>query len=215
MFLLTEDPVFPPVEWADEEGLLAIGGDLSSDRLLAAYRLGIFPWYNEGEPILWWNPDPRFVLFPGNLKISKSMQRILRNGPFTFTVDKDFSAVLQHCQKTPRKGQEGTWITPAIQKAYRRLHDLGHAHSAEAWMDGQLVGGIYGVRLGKVFFGESMFSTISNASKFAFIKYVELLQQENVQLIDCQVHTTHLESLGADMIPRTAFMALLNRNTGA
>lgn len=212
MFILDENISFPPVHLADEDGLLAFGGDLSIERLLLAYRSGIFPWYNEDEPIIWWCPDPRFVLFPDDLKVSKSMQTVLRNGKFRFTINRAFGQVIQNCKTIPREGQDGTWITPAVQKAYTELHTLGFAHSAEAWMDGELVGGLYGIRMGNVFFGESMFSKVSNASKFAFIKYVQQLQRENVALIDCQVHTEHLESLGAGMIERRLFIEILKKH---
>ncbi|MBC7886672.1 MAG: leucyl/phenylalanyl-tRNA--protein transferase [Ferruginibacter sp.] len=212
MFILNTEIKFPPVELANEEGILAIGGDLGAERLLMAYRSGIFPWYSEGEPILWWSPDPRFVLLPNRLKVSKSMQTVLNNGKFRFTINRAFSQVIQNCKTVYRKEQEGTWISPAIQNAYTQLHELGHAHSAEAWLNGELVGGLYGIRIGKVFFGESMFSKISNASKFAFIKYVRQLQKEGVVMIDCQVFTHHLESLGAAMITRKKFMTLLAEN---
>ena len=213
MFLLTNDLIFPPTNLADEDGLLCIGGDLSTERLLLAYRSGIFPWYNEYEPICWWSPDPRFVLFPGELKISKSMRTILKQDDFQFTVNKDFSSVIQNCKTISRKDQPGTWISPAVQEAYTRLHELGHAHSAETWMNGELVGGLYGIRMGNIFFGESMFSTVSNASKFALINYVQQLQEENVQLIDCQVYTQHLESMGARMVSRSTFAALLAQHS--
>lgn len=209
MIILGKSSGFPPVETAGEEGIVAIGGDLSTERLLAAYKNGIFPWYNEGEPIIWWCPDPRFVLFPAHLKISKSMQAVLRNGTFRFTINKAFEAVIQNCKTISRKEQDGTWITAPVQKAYTALHQLGYAHSAEAWVNGELAGGLYGVRLGNVFFGESMFSNKSNASKFAFINYVQQLQKEGVVLIDCQVYTEHLESLGAVMIERKDFIELL------
>lgn len=212
MFILDDRIVFPPVDLADEDGLLAFGGDLSIERLLLAYRSGIFPWYNEDEPIIWWCPDPRFVLFPEKLKVSKSMQSVLRNGNFRFTINRVFTQVIQNCKTISRKDQDGTWITPAVQQAYTRLHDLGYAHSAEAWMDGELVGGLYGIRMGNVFFGESMFSKKSNASKFAFTNYVKQLQKESVALIDCQVYTEHLESLGAEMIERKKFITLLDKH---
>ena len=212
MILLTDDIIFPPVEMADAEGLLAVGGNLSSERLLLAYRSGIFPWYNEGEPILWWSPDPRMVLSPAELKVSKSMQTVLNNGKFRFTINRSFTQVMQHCKSTFRKQQEGTWISPAMQDAYTKLHQLGHAYSAEAWLNGELVGGLYGIRVGKVFCGESMFSNVSNASKFAFIKYVQQLQKEGVVLIDCQVYTPHLASLGARLVEREKFIALLHEN---
>ena len=210
MHILTEKIFFPPVETADEEGIVAIGGDLSPERLLLAYRSGILPWYNEDEPIIWWNPDPRFVLFPEKLKISKSMQTVLQNGKFRFTINRAFTLVMQNCKTITRKDQEGTWIHPATVEAYTKLHELGYAHSAEAWLNGELVGGLYGVRLGNIFFGESMFSKESNASKFAFIKYVQYLKKENVKLIDCQIYTAHLESLGAKMITRKDFIALIH-----
>ena len=214
MFLLNDDLVFPPIELADEDGLLAVGGDLSPERILLAYRMGIFPWYNEGEPICWWSPNPRFVLFPAALKVSKSMQGILQKDKFRFTVNNNFAGVIQNCKTINRKGQEGTWISPAIQKAYAQLHGSGHAHSAETWMGDELVGGLYGIRLGNIFFGESMFSKEKNASKYAFINYVWQLQKEDVQLIDCQVYTQHLESLGAGMIERERFAKLISGNIG-
>lgn len=212
MVVLNDKLVFPPVEMATPEGIIAIGGDLGTERLLLAYRSGIFPWYNQDEPIVWWSPDPRFVLFPDKLRVTKSMQSVLNNGSFRFTINRAFSKVLQNCKTITRQGQEGTWITPAIEQAYTKLHELGYAHSAEAWMNGELAGGLYGIRLGNVFFGESMFSKVSNASKFAFINYVHQLQKEKVTLIDCQVYTAHLESLGAKMIERNRFMALLAEN---
>ncbi len=205
MFILSQKLEFPPVETADEEGLLAIGGDLSAERLLLAYKSGIFPWYNEDEPICWWCPDPRFVLFPKELKVSKSMQTVLNNGTFRFTVNKAFDKVIANCKSITRKGQDGTWIHPEVIAAYTKLHQLGFATSAEAWKDGELAGGLYGVLLGKVFFGESMFSKQSNASKFAFINFVRHLQKQGIVLIDCQIYTSHLESLGAKMIDRKLF----------
>jgi leucyl/phenylalanyl-tRNA---protein transferase len=205
LFALDKELIFPPVHLAEPDGLLAVGGDLSTERLLLAYRNGIFPWY-EGDYILWWCPDPRFVLVPGQLKISKSMQQLLRKNAFTFTVNKAFAEVISNCKTISRRGQDGTWITDEIKEAYIRLHQLGYAHSAEVWLNDELVGGLYGVRLGKVFFGESMFSKASNASKYAFISYVEMLKKEDVRLIDCQVYTEHLESLGAKMLSRSAFI---------
>jgi leucyl/phenylalanyl-tRNA---protein transferase len=210
LFALDDRLFFPPVHLAEPDGLLAFGGDLSTERLLLAYRSGIFPWY-EGEDILWWSPDPRFVLFPRALQISKSMKQVLKKNTFVFTVNQAFPSVIHRCKDVRRKGQHGTWITPEVEAAYTRLHTAGIAHSAEAWLNGELVGGLYGVRLGKVFFGESMFSQVSNASKFAFISYVALLRLEDVQLIDCQVYTEHLESLGAGMIDRQAFITALNQ----
>jgi leucyl/phenylalanyl-tRNA--protein transferase len=205
LFALDQELIFPPVSLAEPDGLLAVGGDLSTQRLLLAYRSGIFPWY-EGKHILWWSPDPRFVLFPEELKVSKSMRQLIRRGSFVFTVNKAFDQVIASCKTIARRGQAGTWITDEVKTAYGRLHGDGYAHSAEAWLDGELVGGLYGVRLGRAFFGESMFSKHSNASKYAFICYVEQLRQEGVELIDCQVYTEHLESLGAHMIPRDEFI---------
>lgn len=194
---------------AEPDGLLAAGGDLSTERLLLAYRQGIFPWY-EGRHILWWCPDPRFVLFPGELKESKSMRQLLKRETFDFRTDTAFPEVISNCKTISRKGQESTWITDEVRTAYTRLHGAGYAHSAETWQERQLVGGLYGVRMGKVFFGESMFSKTSNASKYAFIRYVHQLRDEGVELIDCQVYTEHLESLGARMIPRDKFISLLD-----
>lgn len=210
LFILNPELIFPPVELAEPDGLLAVGGDLSTERLLLAYRQGIFPWY-EGQHILWWCPDPRFVLFPAELRESKSMKQLLKRDVFEFRINTDFTGVITNCKTVARRGQESTWITDEVRAAYTRLHHAGYAHSAEAWQDGKLVGGLYGIRLGKVFFGESMFSTVSNASKYAFISYVHRLREEGIELIDCQVYTEHLESLGAKMIPRNDFTALLKQ----
>ena len=208
VFALEKQLYFPPVDFSEPDGLLAMGGDLSKERLLLAYRQGIFPWY-EGEYILWWSPDPRFVLFPEELKVSKSMQGLLKKNAFDFTLNKSFREVIHNCKKTVRPGQSGTWITDEVELAYIHLHELGYAISAEVWKNNELRGGVYGLRLGKVFFGESMFSKTSNASKYAFIKLLETLKQQGVELIDCQVYTEHLESLGARMIPRKEFIAKL------
>src|SRR5690349_2321691 len=210
LFILDDNLSFPAPSVAEPDGLLAIGGDLSTERLLLAYRNGIFPWY-EGEHILWWCPDPRFILVPSELKVSKSMAQLLRRQTFEFTINKAFSEVISNCKAISRRGQDGTWITEEIREAYTRLHHQGYAHSAEVWQDGQLVGGLYGVRMGKMFFGESMFSKVSNASKYAFISYVRQLVSEDVQLIDCQVYTEHLESLGARMMSRQHFLQQLKR----
>jgi leucyl/phenylalanyl-tRNA--protein transferase len=199
---------FPPVSEAMEDGLLAMGGDVSVERLLLAYQQGIFPWY-DGDIPLWWSPDPRFVLFPAELKVSKSMKALVKKNTFRFSTNTAFAQVIRSCKEWQRKGQDGTWITDALEKSLNELHLLGFAHSAEAWHDGNLVGGLYGIRMGNVFFGESMFSKESNASKYAFINYVQLLEKEGVELIDCQVHTEHLESLGARMIPRENFITFL------
>ena len=210
LHILNEKIWFPPVEEALEDGLLAMGGDLTTERLLLAYKKGIFPWY-DGELPLWWCPNPRFVLLPDELVVSKSMKTLLRRDTFEFTINKDFTSVITSCKTKERKGQDGTWIKEEVVEAYTNLHKLGYAHSAETWSNGELVGGLYGVRLGKIFFGESMFSNKSNASKYAFIKYVEQLKREGVVLIDCQVYTEHLESLGAKMIMRQQFTHLLEQ----
>lgn len=211
MYLLSEDIVFPPVEEADEDGFLAIGGDLSTERLLEAYRNGIFPWYNEDEPICWWSPDPRCVLFPQKLHVSKSMNQLIRKEQFRFSMDTCFTEVMENCRSIARKGEQGSWIQDELIAAYTKLHELGYAHSGETWYDGKLVGGMYGVQLGKIFFGESMFSFMSNASKFAFTGFVRELVKQDVQLIDCQMKTDHLLSLGAEMIPRSEFIAILRK----
>jgi len=210
--VLTDKLWFPPVEQSAEDGLLAIGGDLSTERLLLAYRSGIFPWYNDDEPPLWWSPDPRFVLFPEELYVSKSMQQLLNRRSFKITLNKAFTEVIRNCGRQKRKGQNGTWITAEIEEAYTQLHQLGYAVSVEAWKDNELVGGLYGIRMGKLFFGESMFAKVSNASKYAFIAFVQHLQKEGVVLIDCQVYTEHLESLGARMIDRNKFIELVKEN---
>ena len=208
MHILDSKLWFPPIQEAQADGLIAIGGDLSMQRILLAYRQGIFPWF-EGDLPLWWCPDPRFVIFPEELNISKSMRQLIRKNSFRFSVNTCFSEVIHQCQQQPRAGQDGTWITRDVELAYTQLHEAGYAHSAEAWVNNELVGGLYGIRIGNVFFGESMFSKVSNASKLAFILYVEQLIREGVQLIDCQVYTSHLESLGARMIPRTEFIQCL------
>lgn len=210
LFILNQELIFPPVRLAEPDGLLAAGGDLSIERLLLAYRHGIFPWY-EGRHILWWCPDPRFVLFPGETKESKSMKQLLKRNAFDFRTDTAFSEVIANCRTIARKGQESTWITDEVKMAYTRLHAAGYAHSAETYLEGRLVGGLYGVRMGSVFFGESMFSKTSNASKYAFLLYIRQLLNDGVQLIDCQVYTEHLSSLGARMIPRVDFISLLDR----
>jgi len=200
---------FPPVTEAMSDGLLAMGGDLCTERLMLGYSKGIFPWFNEDDPILWWSPDPRCVLFPDHLKVSKSMQQLLKKNAFNFKVDTAFEAVITQCATVERADQPGTWITADIIAAYTALHHAGHAHSAEVWLEDQLVGGLYGVLLGNVFFGESMFSSVSNASKYAFISWVRILAAQGIRLIDCQMHTDHLESLGAELIPRNEFIQLL------
>ena len=206
--ILDENIWFPPLEDALDDGLLAMGGDLSTERLIKAYQEGIFPWY-EGETPLWWSPNPRFVIYPANLKVSATMKQVIKRQEFEFKTNTAFDQVIAYCKKIKRAGQQGTWITPAVEKAYNILHQLGIAHSAEAWKGGKLVGGLYGIKMGKLFFGESMFSNQSNASKFAFISYVKQLEAEGIVLIDCQVYTEHLESLGAEMIDRDLFKQLL------
>jgi leucyl/phenylalanyl-tRNA--protein transferase len=206
--ILDENIWFPPIESALEDGLLAMGGDLSTERLIKAYQEGIFPWF-EGETPLWWSPNPRFVIYPANLKVSTTMKQVIKRQDFEFKTNTAFDQVIANCKKIKRAGQQGTWITPAVEKAYNILHQLGIAHSAEAWKGGTLVGGLYGIKMGKLFFGESMFSNQSNASKFGFISYVKQLEAEGIVLIDCQVYTEHLESLGAEMIDRDLFKQLL------
>lgn len=209
--ILTDELWFPPVEQATTDGLLALGGNLSTNRLLLAYRSGIFPWFNEEEPPLWWCPDPRFVLFPQELNVSKSMQQLLKRNEFKVTTNKAFTEVIRLCAET-RMLKEGTWITNEIIDAYSKLNTLGFAVSVEAWKDEVLVGGLYGIRMGNLFFGESMFSKVSNASKYAFISYIQQLQKEGVMLVDCQVYTEHLESLGARMIGRDEFLEMVKEN---
>ncbi|SEP93168.1 leucyl/phenylalanyl-tRNA--protein transferase [Hyunsoonleella jejuensis] len=207
MKFLTEDLWFPNVSEASEDGILAIGGDLSVARLLLAYRSGIFPWFETDEPILWWSPDPRFVLFPKKLKVSKSMRQVLRNKNYTVTVNKAFVDVIKACAKAKRGGQTGTWITQNMINAFTELHNLGYAKSVEVWKSDDLVGGLYGIDLGNgIFTGESMFATESNASKVGFITFV---QNTDYKLIDCQVFTNHLASLGAEEISRDAFLKFL------
>jgi len=200
---------FPPVEKAYPSGLLATGGDLSVERLTYAYRHGIFPWFT-GKVPMWYSPDPRFVLFPKDLKVSNSMKQVLRSGKFTFTTNQAFEEVIRNCSAIKRVGQDSTWITRDMIRAYVSLHEKGLAHSAEAWLDGELVGGLYGVQSGKVFCGESMFAKVSNASKFAFIRYVEMLLEDGCVLIDCQVPTEHLKSLGGRLITRSRYLSFLD-----
>ena len=201
---------FPPLESADEDGLLAVGGNYNTELLRIAYQQGIFPWPT-GETPMWYSPDPRFVLYPKELVVTKSMRQVLRSGKFRFSINNDFRSVITQCSQTYRNGQQGTWINEKMIEAYIGLYQEGIAHSAETWTDNQLVGGLYGVRVGNVFCGESMFSHVSNASKFAFINMVEHLQKDGVTLVDCQVHTAHLESLGARMIPRREYISILGK----
>ena len=209
MYWLTDRLVFPPVEEAEEWGGLAVGGDLSPERLLLAYQSGIFPWYDESQPIVWYAPDPRFVLFPSHLHVSRRMRPILNQRRFSVTYDTHFQEVIHQCQQIQRPGQSGTWITEEMREAYYQLHLLGHAHSVEVWQEDKLVGGLYGLVLGSIFFGESMFSQVDNASKVGFITFVRLLEECGCSLVDCQVRTPHLERWGAKDIPRRAYMELL------
>jgi leucyl/phenylalanyl-tRNA--protein transferase len=209
IFRLDERLLFPEPDLAEPDGLLAVGGDLSTQRLLLAYQNGIFPWYSDDSPILWYSPHKRFVLYPPELKVSKSMRQILRSGRFKVTSNTCFAQVIKACSNAPREGQDGTWITDDMQVAYIKLHAEGYAHSIEVWEQNELVGGLYGVWVGAVFCGESMFSRVSNASKTALIY---LCQSNKFQLIDCQVHTGHLESMGARMIPREEYVAVLHNS---
>lgn len=207
MYYLGNNIEFSDPRLASKDGLIGIGGDLSTDRLILAYKMGIFPWFEQEEPILWWSPDPRFVLYPEKLKVSKSMKQILRNSNFEVTVNTNFRQVITECSIAKRNGQSGTWITQSMIDAYTKLHELGFAKSIEVWLDNALVGGLYGVDLGNsIYCGESMFTKVSNASKVGFITFV---QNTNYKLIDCQLHTNHLESLGAEEIPRDNFLRYL------
>ena len=215
MFWIPENEMgFPPVHLANKDGVLAIGGDLSPQRLLLAYSQGIFPWYNEAyEPIIWWSPDPRFVLFPNELKVSKSMRPYFNQQKFEVTYDQHFETVMRECKAAYREGQGGgTWINEDMIAAYTQVHELGFAHSVEVWQDGELVGGLYGIALGKVFFGESMFAKASNASKFGFISLVQKLKMLDFDVIDCQQETKHLGSLGGRSIDRKEFVKILEKN---
>lgn len=204
------DIVFPDPSLAEEDGILAVGGDLSPERLLRAYAEGIFPWFNEGSPILWWSPDPRLVLLPEELHVSASLARTLRRGRYRVTADTAFSRVIRGCSRTDRPGQDGTWITGEMIAAYEELHRLGFAHSFEAWAGDTLAGGLYGVNLGGAFFGESMFADQTDASKVAFVRAVEFMKRKGIELVDCQVRTEHLVRLGAREIPRAAFLDRLD-----
>lgn len=206
VYLLPDELVFPPPRLARKEGLLAVGGDLSQERLLLAYRMGIFPWYTEDEPIMWWSPDPRLVLYPSELRVSRSLKKTIKKQIFRLTVDESFESVINACAHSRTKADEGTWIVEEMINAYCRLHESGLAHSVEVWQNGSLVGGLYGVSLGKCFFGESMFTLISNASKVALVALVQYLRAREFHFIDCQISTPHLLSFGAQEIPRTQFL---------
>ena len=209
VYRLTRKLVFPPPELAEDDGLLAVGGDLSVDRLVLAYAMGIFPWYSDGQPILWWSPDPRLVLIPAELKLSKTLKQTIRKGVFRVTINEAFEDVIRNCATIHRKGEQGTWITEDMIQAYILLHQAGYAHSVESWDGDELAGGLFGVMLGKAFFGESMFAKKSDASKVAFAVYVTELARKGFELIDCQVSTEHLKRFGAREIPRKEFMERL------
>jgi len=209
IYRLVDEPIFPPPEYADPSGLLAVGGDLSNERLLEAYRLGIFPWYSEDQPILWWSPDPRLVLDLKDFKISRSLRKTLKKEVFQITFDHAFEEVIRACASVPREAQNGTWITDDMEKAYIKLHGLGYAHSVESWFGGKLAGGLYGVSLGKCFFGESMFHLKTDASKVALATLVETLKSWDFHFIDSQMTTEHMLSLGAKELPRRIFLKRL------
>jgi len=211
IFSLPDEIIFPDPNLAEEDGLLAVGGDLSPERLIQAYANGIFPWYSDGEPILWWSPDPRMILFPDKFKISKSLEQSIRNKNFEVYFDKDFESVINNCASSGRKGDAGTWITDEMQKAYIKLHEAGFAHSVETYLDDRLVGGLYGILLGKAFFGESMFHIERDASKIALYALVNRLTEWGFHFIDVQQETDHLKSLGAESISRNKFLKLLKQ----
>ncbi len=211
VYLLDEEPVFPHPSLADDEGLLAVGGDLSPQRLLQAYANGIYPWYSEDDPIMWWSPNPRCILYPHKLIVSDSLRRKVEKGVFDIRFDTNFAAVISACANVERPGQYGTWITDEIQEAYVRLHELGFAHSVESYLDGELVGGLYGISLGDAFFGESMFHTVSDASKVAFVHLVEKVKSWKFSFIDNQQVTSHLLSLGAETVTRDCFLDMLEK----
>ncbi|GIM55446.1 leucyl/phenylalanyl-tRNA--protein transferase [Capnocytophaga cynodegmi] len=210
MIFLEENMPFPSPEIASEEGIIAYGYDLTPERLLEAYQNGIFPWYNEEEPVLWWSPNPRFVLFPEKLHISKNIKKLLRKNIYQVTYNQSFEEVIINCASIPRKDQDGTWIHPEMITTYTQLHQLGYAHSVEVWYDNQLVGGLYGIKMGNIFCGESMFSRKSNASQVGFITFLQ--QHTEIKLVDCQVYSEYLEKLGAEEIPRTQFLEIIRRN---
>jgi leucyl/phenylalanyl-tRNA--protein transferase len=211
IFLLSDKLDFPPPHLARQDGLLAVGGDLSQKRLLLAYQMGIFPWYSDDEPIIWWSPDPRLVLYPWELKVSRSLKKTIRKGQFHVTLDTAFEQVITACAQVRIQKNEGTWIVDEMLDAYCRLHESGFAYSVEAWCDGELAGGLYGLSLGTCFFGESMFTRVSNASKVAFVKFAEHLRAMSFDMIDCQVATDHLARFGAREIPRRLFLKQLKK----
>ncbi len=208
-----KENIFPDPKFAEPDGLLAVGGDLSPERLLTAYSNGIFPWFSENDPILWWSPNPRFVLFPEKIHTAASLKKVIKKDLFRIRLNTNFDLVIDSCSSVPRGAQNGTWITVEMKEAYKKLHKLGFAVSVEAEIDNEIVGGLYGILIGKVFFGESMFSKVPNASKVAFTAFVKHLEKENVGLIDCQMHTDYLESLGAEMIPLKKFLSIIYKET--
>ena len=210
--MIPKIPLFPPIEEAEDDGLLAVGGDLTKERLIDAYQRGIFPWYEVGQPILWWSPDPRLVLFPNEIKISRSLRKVLRKGRFEIRFDTAFQDVIKSCADVRIMQGDGTWIIPEMQQAYTELYHEGLAHSVESWLDGELVGGLYGISMGECFFGESMFSTINDSSKVALVALAEFSMQVGIKLIDCQVTTPHLLSLGAREIKRELFLQMLKKH---
>jgi len=212
VFYLTDDHIFPPPNLAEKEGLLAVGGDLSEERLLLAYSMGIFPWYSQEEPILWWSPEPRLVLYPGEIRISKTLKKVIRKGVFDITMDQAFEQVINACARIREENNEGTWIVKDMISAYCKLYESGYAHSVEAWFEGELAGGLYGVSLGKSFFGESMFTRKSNASSVALVKLVYYLKSLSFDMIDCQVTTDHMIRFGAREIPRDSFLQQLKKS---
>jgi leucyl/phenylalanyl-tRNA--protein transferase len=211
VFQLEEELLFPPPSYSEPDGLLAVGGDLSTERLLLAYSSGIFPWFNEDDPILWWSPDPRYIIDPSGIKVSRRLEKTIRSGCFKLSIDRAFGDVMEGCAKSRRNGVGGTWITGAMESAYTELFEQGHAHSVEAWHEGELAGGLYGVSLGRCFFGESMFFRVTDASKVAFVTLARLLESHNFELIDCQLPTEHLKSFGAHGIKREIFLDRLIR----
>ena len=212
IYNLSEEPLFPPADLADKDGLLAVGGDLKPQRLLNAYAAGIFPWYSEGQPILWWSPDPRMVLFPEKFRRHKNLRRIIDKDIFTFSFDQEFAKVICYCSTVNRQNQESTWITEEMKEAYINLHKKGYAHSVETYSNGKLVGGLYGVSIGRIFFGESMFHLKSDASKVALWHLADFCLKNGIQIIDVQQNTSHLKSMGAEIISRKNFLTLLKEN---
>lgn len=212
VYRLTSELIFPHPELSDENGLLAVGADLSEERLLLAYSMGIFPWYSDDAPILWWSPDPRLVLKPGEIRISRSLKQTIKRGAYDITFDRDFASVIKNCAGAKRKDEPGTWITRDMIKAYTRLHESGYAHSVEAWHNNKLAGGLYGISLGSAFFGESMFTKERDASKVAFVTLAQQLDHWHYTLIDCQVTTGHLKRFGAREVPRKEFLRMLKKS---